>query len=479
MWFGLAIIAAAVASFVVGVVAEREARDMAPPHLVQALGIYSQTAADMFERDGSAAVEAYFDRIDHASGLRAYLVDDQGLEVSGRALPAGGLQLAQRAREKMTLVNDLTRAVPMNAYAARSPNGKVYVLIAEDSVFRRGPFGMPGRAGTFRFTLFALTRNLLPILLVGGVFCFWLARYLSTPLEQLRGVAQELSGGNLTARVDDKLLERRDEIGHLGRDFNVMAARVESLVEAQRRLLGDISHELRSPLARQGVALAIARRRAGPDAIGALDRIEREGERLNDLIGQLLVLSRIESGTDGFKIVNIDLSAMVREVAEDADFEARSRDRSVRVVKADAPKISGVPELIRSAIENVVRNAVRHTEKGTEVDVSLVLDGADGNRGVKISVRDHGKGVPEGSIQEIFRPFYRVEDDRDRRTGGTGLGLSIAARAVRLHGGSISAVNASGGGLVVEIKLPLTGEGNSHRHLQTALPQKSIRLSPR
>jgi len=440
---------------VVGVIAEREARDIAPPHLVQALAIYSQTAADLIERDGPESVNAYFDRIEEISGVHAFLVDENGKEISGETPPPGALELAQRARQKMGLVNDLTHELPMNAVAAQSPKGKIYVLVAQDATFRRGLLWLPGMPGSVRFTVIAITRSLLPILLVGGVFCYWLARYLSTLIEVLRGVTQELSDGKLTARVNEKLLKRRDEIGHLGRDFNVMAGRIESLVEAQRRLLGDISHELRSPLARQGVALGLARRRAGAEATSALDRIEREGERLNEMIGQLLALSRLESGTDGLKNVKIDLSGLVQDVVDDADFEARSSNRSVNLINHEPCQLFGVPELISSAIENVVRNAVRHTEKGTAVNVSLAIEPDHGERWATINVRDHGKGIPENTIKEIFRPFYRVEDARDRTTGGTGLGLSIAARAVRLHHGTIKASNAENGGLVVEIRLPL------------------------
>ena len=454
LWFGLAMIAAAVTSFAVGVIAEREARDVAPPHLVQALGVYSQTAADMIERDGPGAVDGYFDRIERLSGIHAFLIDERGAEVSGESLPAGTDELVQRARKKEGLVNDLTRTVPLNAVAARSPSGAVYVLVAEDPAFRRGRFGIL-RSG-FRFTLFAITRYLLPVFLVGGVFCYWLAKYLSTPMEQLRGVAQELSEGKLTARVDNKLLKRRDEIGHLGRDFNLMASRIESLVVAQRRLLGDISHELRSPLARQGVALGLARRKAGPEAISALDRIEREGERLNEMIGQLLTLTQLESGIHFLENAKIDLSALLRDVADDADFEARDRNRSVQVVRDEPTSITGAPEMIRSAIENVVRNAVRHTAERSAVEVSLSSESVNGDDVALVKVRDHGKGVPEEAIDEIFRPFYRVEPDRDRKTGGAGLGLSIAARAVRLHHGTIKAFNANDGGLVVEIRLPTT-----------------------
>jgi two-component system sensor histidine kinase CpxA len=434
---------------------------MAPPDLIEAFEIYSQTAADMFERDGAPAVSAYLERIEQASGIHAVFMDENGREVSGRTVPPGGQELAQRALEKQSFVNDLSRRRPLNAEVARSPNGSLYVLVGQDAGPSRRPRSPWFRRGSFRFTLLALTQRLLPVFLVGGLFCYWLAKYLSSPLSDLRRTTQELADGKLDARVDDKLLKRRDEIGHLGRDFNLMAGRIESLVEAQRRLLGDISHELRSPLARQGVAVGLARRRAGPEATAALDRIEREAERINQMIGQLLALSRAETGAGVLERVRIDLGALLREVSEDADFEAGSRERSVRVVQDEPAAIVGVPELVRSAIENVVRNAVRHTASGTQVDVSLSTESLNGDRFATISVRDHGKGVPENALEEIFRPFYRVEDDRDRRTGGSGLGLSIAARAVRLHQGTIKAANVKDGGLKVEIRLPITSKKSS------------------
>jgi two-component system sensor histidine kinase CpxA len=235
-----------------------------------------------------------------------------------------------------------------------------------------------------------------------------------------------------------------------------MAERLESMVKAQQRLLGDISHELRSPLARLGVALGLARQRSGPDANGALDRIERESDNLNEMISQLLTLTRLESGTDGRKRAEIDLAALVRDVAEDADFEARSVNRSVQVVWTERCTINGIEELLRSAVENVVRNAVRFTPEGTAVEVALQRQNGASDRYAVISVRDRGKGVPEEALERIFRPFYRAEDARDRQSGGgTGLGLAITERAVRMHGGSVVATNAKDGGLSVEMRLKL------------------------
>jgi two-component system sensor histidine kinase CpxA len=235
-----------------------------------------------------------------------------------------------------------------------------------------------------------------------------------------------------------------------------MGQRLESMVKAQQRLLGDISHELRSPLARLGVALGLARQRAGMEANGALDRIERESDNLNEMIGQLLTLTRLESGTDERKPSEVDLAALVRDVAEDADFEARSLNRSVQIVWTEKCSINGVEELLRSAVENVVRNAVRYTPEGTAVEVALRRQNGGGDRFALISVRDRGQGVPEESLEKIFRPFYRTEDARDRQSGGgTGLGLAITERAVRMHGGTVEAHNAKDGGLSVELRLRL------------------------
>jgi two-component system sensor histidine kinase CpxA len=274
---------------------------------------------------------------------------------------------------------------------------------------------------------------------------------LTKPILRLRGVAQQLARGNLQARVGADFLRRQDELADLGRDFDLMAEQLESLFTAQRRLLGDVSHELRSPLARLSVALELARRQCGDAALPSLDRIERETERLNELIGQLLALSRLESGPQPTAGERVDLAALVREIAADAAFEARARQRSVAIMELAECATTGSAELLRRAIENVVRNALCYTREGTAVELTLRRE-ADTAR---LSVRDHGEGVPEAALAQLFQPFYRVAEARDRQTGGIGLGLAIAERAVRLHGGQVTAANAVDGGLFVELRLPV------------------------
>ncbi len=214
------------------------------------------------------------------------------------------------------------------------------------------------------------------------------------------------------------------------------------------------AHELRSPLARLKIALELARQDDGTEVLWALDRIEREADRLNDLIGQLLTIARLDSKSPMINSDPVDLKRLVQEIVFDADFEARNHNRMVAMVKSEDCLVIGNEQLLHSAIENVVRNAMSYTAEGTAVEVSLWCEGG---RAV-ISVLDQGAGVPQAALADIFRPFYRVADARDRQSGGIGLGLSISQRAVEVHGGTVSASNAPRGGLLVEIVLPITKE---------------------
>ena len=307
---------------------------------------------------------------------------------------------------------------------------------------------MPRAGGILR-----LAALFVPILAVGisGLICFLLTRHITSPLFELRRGAETIAAGNLAARMPEDLRNRRDEIGQLGRDFNRMAERLESLVGGHKRMLGDVSHELRSPLSRLLVALGLARKATEAEMPEHLDRIALEARRLDNLIGQLLTLSRIESGSHGIAASSIDLTALVHEVVADADFEARAQSRRVDVTVFEECTVSGSEELLRSAIENVIRNGVRFTREGTAVDVSIRRER---DRAV-IRVRDRGPGVPEPMLKEIFLPFRRAPIMYETRNEGAGLGLAIAHRAVAANRGKIVAMNSADGGLVVEIELPV------------------------
>jgi len=325
----------------------------------------------------------------------------------------------------------------LTAKSFKLANGEEYALVIRWDRLRPVPFFGESQLRYLRYGA---------LLLVALLVCYALARYLSSPIQKIRRATQKLAEGELGTRVGDEVGNRRDELAVLAKDFDVMAERIESLITSQQRLSRDVSHELRSPLARMNVALEIAKQKSNGDSSPLLDRIEAESNRLNEMISRLLTLSRLESGSQEFERTEIDLKTLVEQVASDADFEANAVGKSVKITHADKCGIVGSDELVSSAVENVLRNAVRYTRDGTAVEVSL--ESKDGT--ATVSVQDHGGGVPEDELKNLFRPFYRVGEARDRSTGGTGLGLAIAEQAIKAHKGRIHARNY-GDGLVVEM----------------------------
>jgi signal transduction histidine kinase len=302
-----------------------------------------------------------------------------------------------------------------------------------------------------------------------------LAWYMTKPVTRLRAATQQLAAGDLTARAGDPNNKGRDEIAGLVRDFDTMAGRLESLVKAQSRLLNDISHELRSPLARLNVALGLARQRSGPESATMLERIELEAGRLNELIGRLLTLARMEDGEQRVPSSPVLLDEIALSVAEDAEFEAQARHCHVHSeIPAGSWGVRGDASLLHSAIENVVRNAIRYTREGTTVEIHLEKRESGGREEAVVRVTDCGDGVPPDALEKLFQPFYRLDDARGRQTGGVGLGLAITERAVRFHGGRVSATNRAEGGLMVEIHLPLMPADAGVKEALEAVPVSVI-----
>jgi two-component system sensor histidine kinase CpxA len=293
----------------------------------------------------------------------------------------------------------------------------------------------------------------VPVLLatlVGGLVCLLLAHYLSAPMVRLRKAAHAYAAGDFSQRVAPALGRRQDEIVDLARAMDDMAERLDVMLKSQRALLRDVSHELRSPLARVEAAMGLARQKGGNGP--ELDRIEREVERLNEMIGAILSYSRLQSGMRIPALEAIDLDQLLRETIDDANLEAGRRQVTVRAGELPPAPIQGDPQLLHSALENVLRNAVNHAPEGSSVDVSLNGVADNGSGGLyRIRVRDRGPGVPGDMLEQIFQPFVRAES---AGTHGIGLGLAIAQRAVNAHHGSIRAENCPDGGLSVIISLP-------------------------
>ncbi len=430
-----------------------------------AISLVAQTAADTFEKQGPSALDRYINRVNRRRRFHISFLNEQGDILAGPALSPRARTLAMRAIQSGERQMEFSEGERLVAQGMVSSEGRQFALAGKIRTSpprfppgrrrgqRPGPPFVWGALGIPDADLWTQGLRLLAMFLTAGIVCYGLARYLTAPLVKLRAATQKLADGDLAARVGQPKRGRRDELTDLGHDFDGMAERIQSMMAAQRRLLSDISHELRSPLARLHVALALIRQQAGGKTSDELDRIELEAGRLNKLISHVLTLTRMESGAVEIAHDDIDLAQMVAEVAADAEFEARSSEKRVSIISSEACVTVGNHELLRSAIENVVRNAVYYTADQTEVEIELKLVGK--NRGsAVIRVRDHGEGVRESELTEIFRPFYRVATARDRQSGGTGLGLAITQRAVYLHDGSVTAFNAPGGGLIIEIRLP-------------------------
>jgi two-component system sensor histidine kinase CpxA len=411
----------------------------------------AEKCARMYETSGKQAVQDYLKALQQQKSVRFYFFDGDGVSLLDGGAPdlivkmaKSKEQLNQTARQNLSLVN------PRQGIAMRlveGPSGRKYNLAFQQSPRQIMP--VSEAVGTHPYL------RLLGIGLFGAVLCFLLTRNITKPITRLRAAASGIAAGRLKTRVDPRVRRRHDEIGTLGRDFDRMAEQIEALVTAQRDLLGDVSHELRSPLSRLTVALGLLRQATAEEAPEYLSRIGLEAERLDKLIGQLLTLTRIESGVESTRRETFDLTNLVQEVAADGDFEARAHQRTVKIIHADSCTMSGVPEMLRSAIENIVRNAIRYTPAQTSVDITMERRNASTTPRAVLRVRDYGPGVPPGMLREIFVPFRRGQKLPEPEPHGAGLGLAISDRIVCMHHGTIRAENATDGGLIVEMELPL------------------------
>src|SRR5579862_5664279 len=399
-----------------------------------------------YEEGGPTKLRDYCAELEKTQNVRAYLFDEHGVEVSGRGVPDWAMRVAAGG-PRSPQNGFMFPAPPVQRDSRASSDGKhrytvVIGLPPGPRVFI-GPRGVP-------------STGLIIGVITSGLVCYLLSWYLTKPIMRLRTATRQLAAGDLTARTGAPASTRRDEVAGLMRDFDAMAERIETLLNAQSRLLNDISQELRSPLARLNVALGLARQRAGGESTEMLDRIEMEASRLNELIGRILTLARLEDGEQLVPQTPVPLAELVESVVEDAEFEAQARHCHVHAAIAPGDwEVRGNPSLLHSAIENVVRNAIRYTQEGSTVDVDLRREARAGTSEAVLRVSDSGPGVPSDALAKLFQPFYRLDEARGRMTGGVGLGLAITERAVRFHGGKVSASNRQPGGLMVEIRLPL------------------------
>jgi two-component system sensor histidine kinase CpxA len=383
-------------------------------------GLECETALSSFETDGPEKLQSVMQKREAISGVRAWLFDE-----NGKALGGGPTRSALLSKESWL------------ARLLASPQGR-----------HHGDVWVVAKVGGYSCVVtsdlkreFHGTRS-IQFLSFLAILCCAIAGYVTLRMRRLEAAISRFGAGKLEIRLPS---DNRDPIRRLSEAFNQMADRVESLVDAHRRLCIDVSHELRSPLTRLRLAIGLAR----SGTRGALNQIELESFRLNDLVDQLLDVARAEVDPTALKREIIDMRSLMAEVVDDCAIEARERGCELDLQFIHPGVIIGDAELLRRAIENPLRNAIRHSPTGSPIEVNSGGDDAF----AMVSIQDRGPGIPESALQQIFRPFYRVDAGRDRDTGGAGLGLAIAERAVALHRGSIRAEN-SAPGLRVEIRLP-------------------------
>jgi signal transduction histidine kinase len=424
LWF-LATTAVAIGGFIITTALTFRSTEPRGP-FGMLLSVQVEEAKHAYETGGQEALSAELAKFQQITEMQVFFTDAKGTDlITGQAHPEL-LRRQERSRWRLPYPFGSRRPI-----IARPDASRQYWLYLVDE--RRN------------WAFFFLQPQHLWIIGLVVLLCYGFAYHLTSPVRRLRAAVECFGRGDFSARAETN---RRDELGELALSFNQMADRIQTLLSAERRLLLDISHELRSPLARLGVAIELAR--SGEDRESMLDRIQKESERLNELVAELLQVTRVEGDPSMQKMETVRLDELLGDLVYDSLLEAKAKDCTL-LLKAPLPvTLTGDEELLRRAVENVIRNAIRYATPGTSVDIELKRSG----NVAEICVRDYGPGVPEEALPRIFDPFYRVDSDRNRVSGGLGLGLAIARRSVELHKGKLTARNAHPG-LLVTIELPI------------------------
>ena len=454
LWFWATVLITAIASAITFWIRAHSSPYQWHASLIEKARSSGESAIQIYEESGPVAAVKYLVLLKRDNLLNSCIFDRSGNILAGRDCNAVADMLPNLSAPGVPDFG-IRAGVGRVALILKSRSGREYIFATElpPQIPRAGP----------RLTRLGFALQWAVALFVSGLICFLLTRYLTTPILRLSEAAHQLASGDLSTRAGARMAPRNDELGDLVRDFDSMAARIEDLVSRQRQLISDVSHELRSPLARLNIALDLARQRKGEDP--AFEQAEQDTALLDEMIGRLLTIAKLDVSAREIPMVQVDPAELVIQIARDANFESHPVEDRVKLVIESNCLVHGNPELLHSAIENVVRNAIHYTGPGTQVEIHLSRETTGARAFARITVRDHGPGLPDAELTNIFRPFYRVAASRDRQSGGAGLGLAIADRVVRTHGGSIRAQNAHPNGLMMEILLPEQAPGAPDRSL--------------
>jgi two-component system sensor histidine kinase CpxA len=442
LWFWVTVIVTGIALALTFILEPRSVHSRWRTTLLDTAHSSGIVAVKSFEQGGAPAAATYIDQLQKEADLHACLLDEDKKPIAGNGCQVFA-DIAVHVSASRKYDFSMKGGIAHVAWLLRTTDQRDLVYVTELPAGPRAAFGFTRDSIALRWGL---------AFLVSGFICYLLTRYLTAPILELRAVSQRLAAGNFEVRAAEGNSLRHDELGDLVRDFNTMADRIEALLSQQRQLIYDVSHELRSPLARLNVALDLGRERKGPDS--SFDHMEHDLERLNEMIGRLLTIATLDAASPPPQMKTVDLVELVSQIIGDAKFEQGQREGVVKLTADSECSVEGNLELLHSAIENVIRNAIRYTAPKTSVEIVLQRTEIDSRFFTELTVRDYGPGVPEAELTNIFQPFYRVTEARDRQSGGTGLGLAIADRVVKSHSGTIRARNMRPQGLQIVMLFP-------------------------
>lgn len=414
------------------------ARPLSHRWLMHSLDLYAKTAIDAYEQGGKERLNEYLSEIRGDSQISAVLLKNDS-NLTSNPIAAGAVNMLVQARSENRSLFSFNS--PWLGVIRQQHSGNIYFFVAEVRPVKMfGNFIDPEQI-LFRIAL---------VLLISGTLCGLLARSITKPIRSLQRTAMDIAAGDLAARASPALAGRTDELASLAHDFDRMAERVQLLLDQQKLLLRDISHELRSPLARLTVSAELVQR----GDLSAAARMQSDINTLEKMISDLLTLARIDASDKHSRREPVHIGRLVQRIVKDASFEGAAMDKTVVQTGVFDRYISGDTGLLHSCIENVVRNALKHTPPGGLVEVNVTDISGFRTPMLAITTRDEGTGVPEEALEQIFDPFFRIAAQDSHKQGGAGLGLSISKRIATLYGGTIAAQNLTGSGLQVQLRLP-------------------------
>lgn len=404
---------------------------------------YANAAVATFESGHYAALQKWLEHTGIPRQMTLYLLSSSG-EIIGSQNPPDIVKQISTDLLKRELDSGLIKFGDIIvSHEIHSSSGITYRLIAVST---------KPLAHFIEIPWAGLGIRLIIAIVISGPICYFLSLYLTKPLRSLRLAAKSIATGKLNTRVGHFKGHHRDEIAELSGEFDSMAAQLETIMNSKTRLLQDISHELRSPLARLQIAIELGKKKAGSLANAEFSRMQMECLQLNQLIREILECARLNKPLGQLHRTPVNLSKLLKQMIEDALFEFKDMKPQIRFHETPVSELFIDERLFYRAVENILRNAIRYASPNPQVTISLYAN--KNNTEIYLEIEDNGPGVPEEQLEWIFNPFYRVDSSREKKTGGYGLGLAIAQQAIKLHQGSIQAINRANGGFLVRIMLP-------------------------